>query len=167
LPTSDEVTQMMMNAFSSQSSQVQSNDAWAANNASTEGESVIFREMTGSTHENSSYSYSQGMFMNSNSQSPNMSGVADGKGSANLYIYSNYSTVYSYNHADITWGVYLVSDGGTTLDSQLDPTINANNVNYVAPEPAPSPEASDGSGLNLASDLAPSGTDNNEIRFAY
>lgn len=36
----------------------------------------------------------------------------------------------SYNPADQgKWGVFLVSDGGTTLSSQLDPTLNSNNAN--------------------------------------
>jgi hypothetical protein len=29
-------------------------------------------------------------------------------------------------------GIFLVSDGGTTQSSQLDPSLNANNANYVA-----------------------------------
>lgn len=41
------------------------------------------------------------------------------------------------------YAVFLVSDGGLTLSSQLDPSLNANNinapVNNPAPEPAPEP----------------------------
>jgi MYXO-CTERM domain-containing protein len=36
---------------------------------------------------------------------------------------------YTLDYAHVYYGVYLVSDGGTTLSSQLDPSINANNAN--------------------------------------
>jgi hypothetical protein len=42
-------------------------------------------------------------------------------------IYKSYSN-YTPDHSHIAWGVFLVSDGGTTLSSQQDPSINANNA---------------------------------------
>lgn len=38
-------------------------------------------------------------------------------------------TGYDLDLKNYTYGVFLVSDGGTTLSSQLDPSINANNPN--------------------------------------
>lgn len=51
-----------------------------------------------------------------------------------LYYYNSYSqSSISLNTRAADTGVYLVSDGGITLSSKLDPSINKNNPN--APEP--------------------------------
>lgn len=47
---------------------------------------------------------------------------------------------YTTSYRNIQHGIYLVNDGGVTLSSQLDPSLNASNpnapVNQVQPEPA-------------------------------
>jgi hypothetical protein len=54
-------------------------------------------------------------------------------GSSQARFYKDYTWApYSVDYTNASYGIFLVSDGGTTLSSQTDPTINANNVNYVA-----------------------------------
>jgi hypothetical protein len=166
LPTRAEVTQMMVNAFPSQASLLQSSEGgWDKTSFTTDNEADRFRMLFGETditHASGDVSY--GRYKNNSGQAY-ISGVRDTRSDDNVFITSNFSVASDYNITDHRHGVYLVSDGGTTLDSQLDPTINENNVNYVAP--APSVETSAGSGLSLASDLTPSGTGDNKIRFTY
>jgi hypothetical protein len=45
--------------------------------------------------------------------------------------YRNAAYTYDENSTNSLMGIFLVSDGGTTLSSQLDPSINQNNVNYT------------------------------------
>jgi hypothetical protein len=159
LPTRAEVTQMMVNAFPSQAAQVQGSEFWTVTNSIADNEVDRFRAMFGHTSVWAEEDLTHGLFKNDDGQAYSVlwTGVQDIRSTNRVTMYSNARMSYTYNTTSQAYGVYLVSDGGTTLDSQLDPTINENNVNYVAPEPEPSPEASAGAGLNLASDLAPSG----------
>lgn len=43
------------------------------------------------------------------------------------------------NWSNSTYGVFLVSDGGLTLSSKLDPSLNANNINAPVNNPVPEP----------------------------
>jgi parallel beta-helix repeat protein len=61
-----------------------------------------------------------------------VSGVEDRRGDNYLLLLSNGNTLNDYDYTDNSYGVYLVSDGGTTLSSQQDPSINANNANAPA-----------------------------------
>lgn len=64
------------------------------------------------------------------------------------YLYQDYSvaSITSVTSKHNYYGVFLVSDGGTTLSSIQNPTLNANNpnapVNQVPPTPEPEPETS-------------------------
>jgi hypothetical protein len=51
--------------------------------------------------------------------------------SINIYVESDYEGGNYDKIGHVDYGVFLVSDGGTTLSSQLDPSINSNNVNHV------------------------------------
>jgi hypothetical protein len=50
------------------------------------------------------------------------SGLSNGYLKTNVFLSASYDVSHNYS------GVYLVSDGGLTLSSQSDPTINANNA---------------------------------------
>lgn len=135
LPTRAEVTQMMVNAFPSQAASVQGNSGyWDITNATTDNEADRFRALFGETDTNSAFDYSRGMFKNDSGQdySVIMSAVQDRSSDNFVRLHSNANLTNYYNYVNQSFGVYLVSDGGTTLDSQLDPTINENNANYVA-----------------------------------
>jgi hypothetical protein len=133
LPTRDEVTQMMVNAFPSEAALVQGSGGWGRTNATTDNEADSFRALFGYTHVSYYNHYSYGMFKNHSDHfhSVTFSGVRDSRSDDNLSLFSNRVLATSYDYTNVDYGVYLVSDGGTTLDSQLDPTINENNVNYV------------------------------------
>lgn len=55
------------------------------------------------------------------------------------YYYNSYSqSQLSLNSKSIDTGVYLVSDGGVSLSSKLDPSLNGNNPNAPVQTPSPS-----------------------------
>jgi hypothetical protein len=142
LPTGAEVTQMMVNAFPSVASQTQWINTGGFTNDVTDNEAGVFRGMFGVTYTSSDFDYSWGMFKNdSNIPHPSgntftvlLSGVSDSKIDNLVTPYSNASLVNDYNYSHSSRAVYLVSDGGTTVSSILDPSLNANNPN--APETA-------------------------------
>jgi hypothetical protein len=131
LPTRAEVTQMMVNAFPSELLKFQSSGTWSITNGTTDNEADSFRALFGQTNSNSSYDYSGGLFKNDSSTGLRviMNRVDDRRNDNYLRFYSNYSVSEDYNYFQESYGVYLVSDGGTTQSSQLDPNINANNAN--------------------------------------
>jgi hypothetical protein len=169
LPTRAEVMQMMRNAFPTNSAQIQIGSIHFLDNAPTVTVQEVnnFRSLLGITVTNSNFEYTSGIHKNDSGQAYSVlfSGVRDRLTNNDITLYITRDAGNDYNISNAKYSVYLVSDGGTTLDSQLDPTINENNINYVAPELELT--ASSGSSVTLESDFIPSGTGDNEIRFAY
>jgi hypothetical protein len=131
LPTRAEVAQMMMSAFSSETSKVQSDGVWMINNATFDNETDGFRSLFGLTHENSSYQFTKAMFKNDDQENGEIaltSGATDKKVDNLVYFYSNHDNSLNYDYVSEKYSVYLVSDGGTTLSSINDPSMNANNA---------------------------------------
>jgi hypothetical protein len=68
-----------------------------------------------------------------------MTGARKGASVDSYNIYNDlFEFAYSPSYKDINYSVFLVSDGGTTLSSQNNPSINANNANApINDVPAP------------------------------
>jgi hypothetical protein len=132
LPTRTEVTEMMVNAFPNQAAFVQGGGSFAGTTFDDEADS--FRGLFGHTHADSTFDYTFGLYKNDDGQTNSviLSGVQDRRGNNNVSLYSNHNMANTYSYSSIVFGVYLVSDGGTTLSSQLNPSMNSNNANYVA-----------------------------------
>jgi hypothetical protein len=132
LPTRTEVTEMMVNAFPGQAAFVQGPGSFSGTTFDDEADS--FRGLFGHTNTDSTFDYTFGLFKNDDGQTRNVitSGVQDRRSDDAAWLYSNYNLSDDYSYSHINFGVYLVSDGGTTLSSQLDPSMNSNNANYVA-----------------------------------
>jgi hypothetical protein len=107
---------------------------WDIANSTINNESEGFRALFGDIYTTLSHDDSGGLFENYVGQSVTamFSGVRDYKNDNTIRLISNHEVSQGYSYRSISLGVYLVSDGGTTLSSQMDPSINANNVNYVA-----------------------------------
>ncbi len=76
--------------------------------------------------------YSKGLYINENGDTVLSGTVRERKGSTmtNMYFYDGLENAsYTTSYSDSTTGVFLVSDGGLTLSSINDPSINANNPN--------------------------------------
>jgi hypothetical protein len=132
LPTRDEVTQMMVNAFPSIASQMNPGGSGLVTSATTQNEADIFSALFGQTDTDSWNNYSYGMLKNDPGQDFSViySGALDVKSTTNkVNIRSNVNLRNDYNYKNATHGVFLVSDGGTTQSSLLDPSLNINNTN--------------------------------------
>jgi MYXO-CTERM domain-containing protein len=131
LPTRVEVTQMMINAFPSQASRVSAGGQFAVINATTDNESDRFRALFGNVSTSPTVDYNRGLFKNDPNQSSLLlrSGVFDQRKDDYIVLSSEKDVSGDYNYSAITFGVYLVSDGGTTISSIDDPSMNANNAN--------------------------------------
>jgi hypothetical protein len=141
LPTRSEVTQMMSNAFPSKSSYLQSSrsGSWSYNDRDLDNKVDKFRSLFGTTNTNSTYYFSSGLFKNDVGAPYAVlySGIADRKSDDYLRLNSNLNLTNNIDYAYDPYGVYLVSDGGTTLSSINNPSLNANNVNSASvPLPA-------------------------------
>jgi hypothetical protein len=149
LPTRSEVTQLMVNAFPSEATRVQGAGAWGITNTTTDNEADNFRLLFGTNYSNSTVDNTQGLFKNDpgGQYSVLYSGVGDRRDNDYVSLYSNANvtndTSYSYSY----YGVYLVSDGGTTQSSLNDPSLNANNANAPSSVPLPATAALLGLGL--------------------
>jgi hypothetical protein len=75
------------------------------------------------------------------------SGASDRTSDNYVGLSSNNNESNNTNFSFITYGVYLVSDGGTTLSLINDPSLNANNANAPASVPLPATAALLGLGL--------------------
>jgi hypothetical protein len=76
-----------------------------------------------------------------------MSGVADRNYDDRITLYSNLNATNDTSSSYTAYGVYLVSDGGTTQSSLNDPSLNANNANAPSSVPLPATAALLGLGL--------------------
>jgi hypothetical protein len=149
LPTRSEVTQLMVNAFPSQASFVQGSGSKGLTNTTTDNEADNFRLMFGTTQVSYGYDYTRGLFKNdpSGQYSVLYSGVADRNSDDYVTLYSNLSQTNDTSYSNTVFGVYLVSDGGTTQSSLNDPSLNANNANAPSSVPLPATAALLGLGL--------------------
>jgi hypothetical protein len=131
LPTRAEVTELMTHAFPSEASNLFGDVRLSVTNIITDDEADRFLALLGQTHDFQSFDFTLGLFKNDDGQSYNVisSGVEDTNYSNDVQIRLNNNRATDYNYLHQAYGVYLVSDGGTTLSSQLDPSINANNAN--------------------------------------
>jgi hypothetical protein len=150
LPTRSEVTQMMTTAFASQAATLQGVVGGGFTNSLLDNEADNFRSLFGITHQSIDYDYSAGLFKNNvgTSNPLLMSGALDDPSNDFLQLFSNTNIVSDYSYSNVSYGVYLVSDGGTTLSSIANPSLNANNVN--APNSVPLPATALLMGLGLA-----------------
>jgi MYXO-CTERM domain-containing protein len=131
LPTRTEVTQLMVNAFPSQGSQMEgSGGSGMIFDAVADDEADVFRGFFGTTYQ-SSFDFTRGLLKNElwGEYSVLYSGVADNPDNDYVNISSNNDFRNDYNFKSQAYGVYLVSDGGTTISSIDDPSMNANNAN--------------------------------------
>ncbi|MFQ3188913.1 MAG: hypothetical protein ACI936_000033 [Paraglaciecola sp.] len=149
LPTRSEVTQLMVNAFPSEASNVQNSGGWGKTNTTTDNEADNFQLLFGTTQVSSNYDYTRGMFKNDpgGDYSVLYSGVADRKSDDYVALYSNANVTNDTSYSHSYYGVYLVSDGGTTQSSLNDPSLNANNANAPSSVPLPATAALLGLGL--------------------
>jgi hypothetical protein len=149
LPTRTEVTQMMVNQFPSQSENMQRSGGWWTDEANFDNQVDQFRSMFGNTFSDITYDNSFGLFKNDNTEQRQVlrSGVIDKRSDNYVEVYSNHIIIDSLNYTNDLYGVYLVSDGGTTLSSINDPSLNANNPN--APTSIPLPATAPLLGLSL------------------
>lgn len=137
LPTRAEVTQMMVIALPSQAAWVeasllQPNGSYQSLTDPTVGSEVNnFIAFFGATYDWASATGSVGMVKNDPGQAFSVihSGVQDRHSDGAKRLWSNDDLVNDYDWYASSFGVYLVSDGGTTLSSQLDPSLNSNNAN--------------------------------------
>jgi hypothetical protein len=149
LPTRSEVTQLMVNAFPSQASYMQGSLGQGFTNRTTDNEADNFRLLFGTTQVSSTHETTRGLFKNDPGvqYSVLMSGSYDRKSDDFVALHSNYNWVNETSYASSTYGVYLVSDGGTTQSSLNDPSLNANNANAPSNVPLPATAALLGLGL--------------------
>ena len=76
--------------------------------------------------------YSKGLYINEDGDTVLSGTVRERRGATmtNMYFYDGLENAsYTTSYSDSTTGVFLVSDGGLTLSSINDPSINASNPN--------------------------------------
>jgi hypothetical protein len=134
LPTLPEVTAMMESAFSSEVSRVNTGGNFSSYADTTNNEADLFRSLFGVTRTGGSYQFTAGIVENDPGKSTKVlqSGVRARTSDNYLIISSKSNYTDNLNSSSSSFGVYLVSDGGTTLSSQQDPSINSNNANAPA-----------------------------------
>ncbi|MFQ3188929.1 MAG: hypothetical protein ACI936_000049 [Paraglaciecola sp.] len=149
LPTRSEVTQLMVNAFPSQAAFVQGAGNLGVTNRTTDNEADNFRLLLGTTHSNSNGEYTHGIFKNDpgGQYSVLKSGAYDKRDNNYVSLSSNTNIINDTSWSASSYGVYLVSDGGTTQSSLNDPSLNANNANAPSSVPLPATAALLGLGL--------------------
>jgi hypothetical protein len=149
LPTRVEVTQLLANTFVDTSINIGSTN-YVYDSLGTEEDvaaGAIFQSSLGTT---GAEKYSVALHKN---EIDGANVVVSGVNSTRPTVYSNYAKSDDYNYSQTFHSVYLVSDGGTTLERESEPE----------------PEVDKGSGVTLDSDFIPSGKVSgvNKIRFAY
>lgn len=109
-----------------------------ADSVENRAQGVSWVEKMSDTWISSNYVYSRGLHVSTSGNT-----VASGAYSYTTMhqgrVFSGFHLGNGLNFSIGDAGVFLVSDGGTTLSSQLDPTINANNVNNAPAVDVPAP----------------------------
>jgi hypothetical protein len=142
LPTSSEVTEMLVNAFPSESNFYEFGTGSVLKYSATVNTEVTdFTALFGVTRNSNGNDYTYGIFKSSSNPTSNVmfSGARKSTAPNEVILFSNINASSDLNSSWDARGVYLVSDGGTTLSSQLDPSLNANNANAPAVADVPVP----------------------------
>ncbi len=137
MPTPDEVVSLMMHAIPSKADFVQTlgNASWFYNDISLFQEVDNFASFFGYTQDSGQHHYSMGMFESASGQTL-YSGILDDQSpSYDMVLYSGALYSSKTNAAHNSVGVFLVSDGGTTLSSINNPNIN--NIGFSGDVNAP------------------------------
>jgi len=98
-------------------------------NSSTHATATVLSDTLGYT----TGQYSYGLFQDDGTVFMSGGGI---KNSSNTYneIQDDMTSVsYTIDFVSPDYGIFIASDGGETLTSQNDPSINANNVNNIVP----------------------------------
>jgi hypothetical protein len=132
LPTSQEVLTLMRNTFTSHTIE---SSPLNYNGYLGNAESQQFTEMLGSVMVGGKDKYSLG-YIKDNSTGTNLVSGSVYKLNSAIELYSNSISGGGSDTSHYAYGVFLVSDGGTTLASINNPELNANNVNNTVPLPA-------------------------------
>jgi hypothetical protein len=151
LPTRTEVSEMFYN-YSPETSSIADNETYEQ---TTKSNAKSFESYFGSENISDYNIASLGMYLNTDKDSLGgysviYAGVTYGVNSYEVnggYIMDSrdLSTVTSTKNSYV--GVYLVSDGGTTLSSISDPSLNGNNINAPSSVPLPATALLFGLGL--------------------
>jgi hypothetical protein len=132
LPTANEVYGLFDNHFSGlDSASIPIHSTRGKINAVTDADVFEFMNKLGVTYSVVNNVMASGIYLLNDVVYQAASQYYDGDN----YTKMNKVTGSTYSESNPLHGVYLVSDGGTTLSSQNDPSINANNAksaNYVA-----------------------------------
>ncbi len=94
---------------------------------------LFFSDFFGTTYESGLYVQSRAVYLNEDNEIL-ISGIRTNQSSEYRETTLNTSADYnmsSTSESYFAWGVWLVSDGGETISSQLDPTLNQNNIRNV------------------------------------
>lgn len=95
---------------------------------------LFFSDFFGTTYESGDYAQSRAVFLNEGDDIL-ISGIRTNQSSEFRETTLNEAAYYnmpSTSESYFAWGVWLVSDGGETLSSMLDPSINQNNIKNVS-----------------------------------
>lgn len=152
LPTHKEVVAMLARQFPSQNYRENESVASRIAYGAEAPEATQYRTLFGTTYSNDTWADggwtggTHGMYVNDNPDASNLPAVVSanvhrsntGQSYFNLYSINSGTLLHmTYSHANN--GVFLVSDGGVTRSSLLDPTLNINNpsapINQVAAVP--------------------------------
>jgi hypothetical protein len=125
LPTSDEVKTLFTNNLSYVNSDDVNYDIWIKSSINLQESESFVSKMGWTTHTESVHSR-ESLFVNNGSvwRANVTSQPLSGYSNAFLGNYTNDLNIKQYNLS-----IFLVSDGGTTLSSINDPTLNINNAN--------------------------------------
>jgi hypothetical protein len=136
LPTRAEVTSLMTSTFPLRSNDLRSGGNFFYSDTETNNLSVIFQSFFGATSVSTSTDLMRGTYVNDEQSTL---GGFDILNAGSLYYKVNSYSVLFNSQSNFTtesnantsfssdsFGVYLVSDGGTTLSSINNPSINAN-----------------------------------------
>jgi hypothetical protein len=135
-PTQNEVSQLLSGAFINKDAYFQSSNTEAfRDNAVVTSEGYNFTQLFGITSSDTSQVQSRGMLLDEGNKSWSSivySGVSFRESDGYTTLYSNAPATSDYNYKSFHLSIYLVNDGGVTLSSINDPSLNSNNPN--APE---------------------------------
>jgi hypothetical protein len=128
LPTNDEVGNFLTSHFSAMT--LNEGSRTDGDETSQVEQTYSWNEFMSVTYDHSSFSYSGGYHTDGDSSGA-LTVVQLLKNENANRIYNDLRG-YDLDSSYLAYGVYLISDGGTTLSSQMDPSINANNANAPA-----------------------------------
>jgi hypothetical protein len=127
-PTHAEVDNLITSFFTTMDVEGTSTDGYEAAQSQ---QGFEWGDYMGDTYINSVADHSRGMTVENNIIK--MSGAYTyNNGGTRLRVFNNHSNGYNGDYKTVYHSVFLVSDGGTTLSSQQDPSINSNNANAPA-----------------------------------